>query len=133
MEKLPGVAVAYPDSHVKGIKIRHGNKEATAIGLALPREAALLGVADEIIIAGRLFEEGDQPEAILGVQLAENLGFSAPKDAIGAEITVEAAVLASDGGLLRRPQGADGENRRHLPGPADHAGSAQQGSFCPSS
>ncbi len=98
MEKLPGVAVAYPDSHVKGIKIRYGDKEATAIGLAMPREAALVNMADEILVAGRFFEEGNQPEAILGVQLAESLGFSTPQDAIGKEITVEAAGLMPEGG-----------------------------------
>ena len=98
MEKLPGVAAAYPDAHVKGIKIRYRGKETTAIGLAMPREAALLGVADEILVAGRLFEEGDQPEAILGVQLANNLGFKTPQEAIGAQITVEAAGLTPEGG-----------------------------------
>ena len=61
MEKLPGVAVAYPDSHVKGIKIRYRDKEATAIGLAMPREAALVNMADEILVAGRFFDEGNQP------------------------------------------------------------------------
>ena len=73
------MAVAYPDSHVKGIKIRYRDKETTAIGLAMPREAALVGMADEILVAGRLFEEGDQPEAILGMQLAKSLGFSSPQ------------------------------------------------------
>jgi putative ABC transport system permease protein len=97
-EMLPGVAAAYPDSHVKGIRIRYRDKEATAIGLAMPREAALLGVADEILVAGRLFEEGDQPEAILGLQLANSLGFNSPQEAIGAEITVEAVGLTPDGG-----------------------------------
>ena len=62
MEKLQGVAAAYPDAHVKGIKICHGDKEATAIGLAMPPEAVLLGIADELLIAGRLFEEGNKPE-----------------------------------------------------------------------
>ena len=98
-EKLPGVAAAYPDAHVKGIKIRYRDKEATAIGLAMPREAALVGMADEILVAGRFFEEGDQPEAILGVQLAKNLGFKAPQGRHrGTEITVEAAGLVPEGG-----------------------------------
>src|SRR5208337_4029299 len=69
LEKLPGVALAYPDSHVKGIKIRYGDKEATAIGLAMPREASLVNMADEILVAGRFFDEGNQPEAILGLQV----------------------------------------------------------------
>jgi putative ABC transport system permease protein len=98
LEKLPGVAMAYPDSHVKGIKIHYRDKEAIAIGLAMPREATLLGVADEILVAGRLFEDDIQPEAILGVQLAESLGFSSPQEALGKEITVEAAGLMPEGG-----------------------------------
>ena len=92
------MAVAYPDAHVKGIKIRYGDKETTAIGLAMPREAALVDMADEILVAGRFFEEGNQPEAILGVQLVENLGFKTPQDAIGAKITVEAGGLSPEGG-----------------------------------
>jgi putative ABC transport system permease protein len=98
LEKIPGVTSAYPDAHVKGIKIHYGDKEAKAIGLAMPREATLLGVADELMLAGRLFEEGDSPEAILGVKLAGDLGFKEPKDAIGKQITVEAAGLMSEGG-----------------------------------
>ncbi len=98
MEKLPGVAVAWPDSHVKGIKIRYGDKEATAIGLAMPREAALVNMADEILIAGHFFDEDSRPEAILGVQLIETLGFKTARDAVGAKVTVEAAGLTSEGG-----------------------------------
>jgi len=133
LEKLPGVAVAYPDAHVKGIKIRYRNKESTAIGLALPREAALLGVADELLVAGRLFEEGDQPEAILGVQLAESLGFGTPQDALGAKITVEAAGLMPEGS-------SEFSFRRKLltvtivgiyRAPPLMPGSAQQGIFLP--
>ena len=133
MEKLPGVAAAYPDAHVKGIKVRYGDKEATAIGLAMPPEAALLGISDEILIAGRLFEEGNQPEAILGIQLAESLGFKSPQGAIGKQITVEAVGLAPNGGSQFSFQ------RKVLTvtivgiyrAPAIMPGSAQQGLFLP--
>ena len=90
--------MAYPDSHVKNIKIRYGDKEATAIGLAMPREAALVNMADEILLAGHFFDEGDQPEAILGVAVATGLGFSNPKDAVGKEVTVEADTVTSESG-----------------------------------
>ncbi len=43
MEKLPGVAAAYPDAHVKNIHLSYRGKETTAIGLAMPSEVALLG------------------------------------------------------------------------------------------
>ena len=98
MEKLPGVALVYPDSHVKGIKVRYGDKEATAIGVAMPREAALVNMADEILLAGHFFDESDQPEAIVGILVANDLGFKTPQEAIGAEITIEAAVLSSENG-----------------------------------
>jgi putative ABC transport system permease protein len=98
LEGLPGVALAYPDSHVKGIRITYHDKETTAIGLAMPREAALVNMADEILVAGHFFAENNRPEAILGADVVGNLGFKTPQEAIGAEITVEAAVLASDDG-----------------------------------
>ncbi len=97
-EKLAGVTVAWPDSHVKEMTVRFGNKEATAIGLAMPRELALVDMADEILIAGHFFDDSPRPEAILGVQLIEDLGFKTPDDAIGAKITVEAGGLTSAGG-----------------------------------
>jgi putative ABC transport system permease protein len=94
IEKLPGVAVAYPDVHLKGIKVRHGNKEETAIGAAVPREVGLLGVEEEFLVAGRFFDEGSQPEAILGARLLPGLGFKTPQEAVGAQVTLEAAGLA---------------------------------------
>ncbi len=96
-EKLPGVTLAYADSHVKHISVRYRDKETTVIGLAMPREAALVDMADEILVAGRFFDESNQPEAILGAQPAKSLGFSNPRDAIGAEITLGAAGEAPEG------------------------------------
>jgi len=98
LEKLPGVAMAYPDSHVKGIKVRYRGKEATAIGVAMPREAALVNMADEILVAGHFFDAGNEPQAILGMQVVAGLGFKTPQEAIGARITIEAAVLTSEEG-----------------------------------
>ncbi len=98
IEKLPGVAAAYPDVHIKGIKVRYEKKEAIAIGIALPREASLLGVADEFIVAGRLFDEGNRPEAILGLSVVKELGFKTPAEAVGKQIALEAAGLTPDGG-----------------------------------
>lgn len=98
MEKLPGVAAAYPDVHVRGLKIRHGEKEESAIGLAMPREASLFGIAEEILVAGRFFDEGNQPEVIIGAQLLRGLGFSKPQDAIGEKVTLETVGLTPEGG-----------------------------------
>jgi putative ABC transport system permease protein len=97
IEKLPGVATAYPDAHVKNIHLRYNGKETTAIGLALPIEVALLGVSQEILVAGRLFEEGDQHDAIVGIEIVNALGLISPQDALGKQVTVEAAEMTSAG------------------------------------
>jgi putative ABC transport system permease protein len=89
-EKLPGVTAAYPDSHVKNISIRYGDKETTAIGLAMPREAGLVNMADEILVAGTFFDESNEPQVILGVQPAKSLGFNNPNDAVGKKVKVTA-------------------------------------------
>ncbi len=130
-EALPGVVVAYPDAHVKGIKIRYGDKETTGIGLAMPREAALVDIADEVLVAGRFFEEGDQPEAILGVKLVENQGFKNPQDAVGAQVTVEAGLPpeAGDSSTHRKPLTVTIVGVYHAPPLMQ--GTAQQGIFLP--
>ena len=56
----------------------------------MPREAALVNMADEILVAGRFFEEDNQPEAILGAT-RQGPGLQHPQEAIGNEVTVEAA------------------------------------------
>ncbi len=96
-EELPGVSVAYPDAHVKGIVVRYGEKKSPGIGLAMPREAALVNFADEIIVAGAFFDESDQPEVILGVEVIKNLGFKTPQEAIGAQVAIEASTALEDG------------------------------------
>jgi ABC-type antimicrobial peptide transport system permease subunit len=99
IEQLPGVAVAYPDVRLRGIKVRHGDKEENfVVGVALPRETALFGVTDEIIVAGRFFGETPAPEIILDKQLLAGLGFKTPQDAIGARVSVEATGLSPEGG-----------------------------------
>jgi putative ABC transport system permease protein len=91
LESLPGVTAVYPDSHVKNIKIRNGDKDTTCIGLAMPREAGLVNMADEILVAGTFFDERDLPEAIIGSAPVKTLGFNDPRDAIGKQVTLEAA------------------------------------------
>jgi putative ABC transport system permease protein len=98
IEQVPGVVIAYPDVRLRGIKIRHGDKEETAIGVAMPREASLFNITDEILIAGRFFSEGTEPETILGAQLLRGLGFKSPQDALGATVTIEAVGLSPEGG-----------------------------------
>jgi ABC-type antimicrobial peptide transport system permease subunit len=99
MEKLPGVAAAYPDVHVRGINVRNGKKEAKNVfGIAMPREASLLGVETELVVAGHLFSENDKPEAIVGTQILSELGWKKPADAINQELIVEADGLVPTSG-----------------------------------
>jgi putative ABC transport system permease protein len=102
MEKLPGVAAAYPDAHVKNLHIRYDDKQTTAIGLAVPGEVALMGISHEVIIAGSMFSEqdSDRPQAIVGTGIVTALGFKSPQDAIGKEIAVEGAQLSSESDKL---------------------------------
>lgn len=117
MEKLPGVVAAYPDAHVKNIHLSYGGKETTAIGLAMPSEVALLGISREILVAGRLFEEGDERETIIGMGVLTALGFSSPQDALGKEVTVDSADLAAaDSKGSKADRAAESDRSRRLPG-----------------
>ena len=99
MEKLPGVKAAYPDIHVRGINVRNGKSVASnVLGLGMPREASLLGIESELLVAGRLFQENDKPEAILCAQLVPFLGFAKPADVLNHELTVEADGMALSSG-----------------------------------
>lgn len=93
-EEIPGVAVAYPDIRIKGLKLRRGEKNTTGIAVAMPREAALFGVAEDILVAGRFFSEHPEAEVILGRELARELGFDSPEDALDQQVDVETAGFA---------------------------------------
>jgi putative ABC transport system permease protein len=95
---LPGVAAAFPNIRVRGIKVRHGERSESCLAVAMPREAQLLGVADEILVAGRFFSEGRNPETILGASLVRSLGFASAQEAIGVTLTLEAGGLSPDEG-----------------------------------
>jgi len=96
IEALPGVEVAYPDFHVRGIEVAHGDKDATVMAVGVPRQVPLVGTADDLIVAGEYFTPGDAPEAILAVSLARELGFETPEAAVGATVTLNASGLVPD-------------------------------------
>jgi len=96
IEALPGVEVAYPDFHVRGIEVAHGDKDATVMAVGVPRQVPLVGTADDLIVAGEYFTPGDAPEAILAVPLARELGFETPEAAVGATVTLNASGLVPD-------------------------------------
>ena len=96
---LDGVAGAYPQLQVTGVKVRRGDHEETAVALAVPRELALVGVIQEMLAAGRFFT-ADRPaeaEAIVSGQLVEDLGFGSPAEAVDQEVQLEASGLTPDG------------------------------------
>lgn len=94
MEQLGGVEMVYPDIRIRGLTISYGEQSVTSIALAAPQEAMSLGTAEDMLVAGRFFREGER-EAVLGGRLARELGFAAPADALQATITIEAAGLAA--------------------------------------
>lgn len=102
LEHLPGVAMAYPDIRIRGLKIRCGEKTETALAVAMPREAVLFGVSDEILVAGQFFSETKEPQVILGNQLVRGLGFASPQDAVGATVSLETAALTPEDGKAFR-------------------------------
>jgi putative ABC transport system permease protein len=96
LSHLPGVAAAFPDIRVRGVKVRHGDHTESCLAVGAPREASLLGMAEEILVAGRFFRQDRQPEAILGAPLIRSLGFATPREAIGATLVLEAGGLSAD-------------------------------------
>jgi putative ABC transport system permease protein len=94
LSHLPGVVAAFPNIRVRGLRVRHGKKSERCLAAGVPRETSLLGVSDEIIVAGRFFSQGREKEAILGAQLVRSLGFASAQEAVGVTLTLEASGLA---------------------------------------
>jgi len=97
MEALPGVEVAYPDFHIRDLKLTHGEKSTAVMAVGVPRDVPLPATADEVLVAGEYFTPGSRPEAILGQQAARDLGFDSPQSAVGAVVQVAASGLAAGG------------------------------------
>lgn len=94
MGQFAGVEAAYPDIRVQGIQIRYGDKTATGLALGMPREVALFGVEQDLIVAGQLFGQGGQPEGVIGTDIVRQLGFASPQESLGKQVTLEAVGLA---------------------------------------
>jgi putative ABC transport system permease protein len=95
MEQIPGVDAAYPDIRVRGVTIRHGDKTALGLAVGMPRESALFGIEQEMLVAGRFFTQGTAAEAVVGIDLLKPLGFETAADAVGTQVTLELAGLAA--------------------------------------
>jgi putative ABC transport system permease protein len=99
LAKLDGVAGAYPQLQVTGVKVRRGDREETAVALAVPRELALVGMIQEMLTAGRFFaaDAPTEAEVIVSGPLAEELGFTNGVEAVDQTLQLEASGLTSAG------------------------------------
>lgn len=97
IESLPGVAVAYPEIRMAGVKLAYATKSEPAIAVAVPRELSLVGASEDLLIAGGPFTVHGEPEAIIGRALAEALGFTPAGEAVGKVVELEAGGLSLAG------------------------------------
>ncbi|MEW6745234.1 MAG: ABC transporter permease [Planctomycetota bacterium] len=97
LEALSGVACVYPDFRLSELQVWRGESSRTAYAMGLPREAALVGLFEELLVAGRFFTLSGGSEALLGTRLATKLGFAEPESAIGVELRLVAEGLAAEG------------------------------------
>jgi len=97
MRAIPDVVLAYPEFRMVEIDVVFRDESKSVLAVGLPREAGLLGIVQEILVAGEFFSLGDAPEVILGERLVGKLGFASSEEAIGSVVTLEAGGLTSDG------------------------------------
>jgi putative ABC transport system permease protein len=97
IEALPEVDYAFPDIRISEVKATNGDKTKRVFAIGLPREPALFGYFRDFLVAGDFFSVSDKPEAILGEQLVQMLGFSSPKDSVGRTLHLAVSGLAATG------------------------------------
>ena len=90
LESIKGVDFAYPDLRLSQVEVSLGDKSASTYAVGLPREASLTGLFGNLIAAGDFFSLALEPQAIIGEQLAKELGFERPEDAINQPIQLKA-------------------------------------------
>lgn len=98
IEALPEVDYAFPDIRISEVRATHGDNTKRVFAIGLPREPALFAYLQEFVVAGDFFSASDDPEAILGVQLVDLLGYKSPEEAVGSTLQLEVAGLAAAGG-----------------------------------
>jgi putative ABC transport system permease protein len=99
---VPGVTLAYAELRLARVRVLCGDRSQTAAAAGLPRTAVRLRFVREALVAGRFFDPGDRPQAVLGTGLARSLGFPSPEDALGAPLTLEVKGLSPGGARLFR-------------------------------
>jgi len=101
IRRLSGVLAAYPEYNLSEVEIKGGKKPKESSATGMPRELGRLRYAKEGITAGRFFHPKEGAEVILGRQLAKNLGFDPPEEAIDRTLLLKAtgAIRDTDGNL----------------------------------
>jgi putative ABC transport system permease protein len=94
IQKLPGVALAYPELRLAGVEVRLGDKTEKVSATGLPVEAGRLPFVQDALVAGRFFDGRADGEVIIGTRLAKNLGFESPADALGTTLAIQVKGLA---------------------------------------
>lgn len=94
---IPGVKYAYPEIRLSDVEIARGESKTRAFAISLPREASLLSMAEELLLAGDYFTLDDSPQAIVGDGLRDQLGYETAESAIDQKVLLSAAGLASEG------------------------------------
>ncbi len=95
IEKMPGVASAYPQFRMGNVEIRHGDKKQRCTAIGAPREVGLVGSGVELLVAGRFFDlGGNQSQVLISESTARSLGFADAESAVGQPLTLKASGLA---------------------------------------
>jgi putative ABC transport system permease protein len=94
IREMPGVVAAYPPLMRGGVEIVRGDRRKAALVQGMPPEVAALPTTRALLIAGAPFGKAERDAILLGERLAKDLGFAAPAEAVGAEVTLSAFGLA---------------------------------------
>ncbi len=95
IEALPDVDYAFPDIRVSEVRATHDGNTKRVFAIGLPREPGLFAYLRDFLVAGDFFSMSEDPEAILGAQLVDILGFASPQDAVGTTLHLEVSGLAA--------------------------------------
>jgi putative ABC transport system permease protein len=102
---LPGVVIAYPDIHLESVQLLHDDKSKTGPAIGLPSQATRLRFVNDSLVAGQFFGPSSSKEIVLGLRLAQELGFEPPGDAIGRKLVLQVKGLTPTGdGKFRHEQ-----------------------------
>ncbi len=93
IRKVRGVSYVYPDFRLSQLNVVHGKHNRSSMALGLPREASLIQVFDEMIVAGEYFSLGTEPQALVSDRSLRDLGFDSPQAAIGQTLQIEVSGL----------------------------------------